>query len=232
MNYIKFASLTFREEDEESVKLKIDVAKSCDEDIVESKDKEMSDITQSTEETSNKDHTESTSDRDVHVGSGDSNKDKPFESVIANDKNGGSSKTEHLEEKLEELHVHEKSATETSTGETGDKHQSEEVEELSKINESEETTCINNTNTEFKSDNDNVEKKDNEMVGNCDEAICDTVNNVDGSREQVKQIDGAGSTHNVEQDSEPKVWTKKWLKAEWRRFNLDLSPKVNIYDQS
>ena len=49
------------------------------------------------------------------------------------------------------------------------------------------------------------------------------MSNVDGSVEQVKEVEGAGRTDN---ESGQKVWTEKSLKAEWRRFNLDLSPKV------
>ena len=163
----------------------------------------------------------------MDVGSGDSNEEeksnKLSESVKADEKCFDNSKTEALEEKLEELHVHVKSETEIGSHDTDDKHEHNDDKEVTDIDKSQET--VDNTNTVL-GDSGNVEKTDNEKLEGCDETTCDTVNNVDDSGEQMDQAEGAGKTDDVKQEKGPKVWTEKSLKAEWRRFNLDLSPKV------
>ena len=212
-----------RTEAEESMTQEPDVSNNCETDIV----KEIPDITHSTEKTCDHDDHFS-SDKDVLVGSGDSDKkemlNKLSESVRANEEYGDNSKTENLEEKLGELHV--KPDTETSTGDTSHEPASKENKEPADVDKSQETIDSNSSVLDDVDNSQNI-VTDNDKQEGCDKGTCDSVNNADSIDKEVKQVEGYGNAENVvEQDSGPKEWTEKSLKAEWRRFNLDLSPKV------
>ena len=209
--------MTSRAEAEESMTPKPNVSNNCE------TDKEIPDITH-TKKTCDNDEDHSSSDKDVHIGSGDSDTEEKLNklSVKANEEYGDNSKTENLEEKFGELSV--KPDTETRTGDTGHAPASKENKEPADVDKSQETIDSNST---VLGDVGNSQKTVNDKLEGCDKGVCDSENNADSRVEEVKQVEDCGNTETVvEQESGPKVWTEKSLKAEWRRFNLDLSPKV------
>ena len=70
-------------------------------------------------------------------------------------------------------------------------------------------------------DSETVLEQSDEVLTNTGE-ICKTDQKED-LREATEDIGMAGV---VLEETGPKIWTEKALRDEWRRFNLDLSPKV------
>lgn len=134
---------------------------------------------------------------------------------------GDSSRTTGLDIKLESLEVSKKPVIEAGAGQT------DEQTELIKNVQTSETTNI--VNSEEKQKSDNVLKTDDDSATNTEtnesSKHCETGKSSDSSKSVIETEHGCES-ETVKEGSGPKTWTQKSLKAEWRRFNLDLSPKV------
>ena len=99
--------------------------------------------------------------------------------------------------------------------------ESEETEATSK-----QVGEIQNTG-DIKEGSDEKRDRDNAI---CDREKFDKDSEKTGSENESNQVpaNAIQSEDTKSAEQEPKKWTAKALKAEWRKFNLDISPKVRL----
>ena len=85
-----------------------------------------------------------------------------------------------------------------------------------------------------RSENKNADTETEDSVKGLDKigALC---NESEKRKEETDKLKEDSENDNVtdteQKEPEIKIWTESVLRDDWRRFNLDLSPKVHVYDE-